>query len=273
MISCVILTKNEEKNIEECLGSVAWCDEIIIVDDESEDKTIGVIRGIGEIGGKTKVFSRKLNGDFAGQRNFGMEKASGEWVLFVDSDERISEELKDEILKHIRQVQCKQVQNDPSASSGPSAFSLRRRDFLFGKWLRFGESGKIRLIRLVKKGAGEWKRAVHEKWETDRQIGELKNPLLHYPHQTIDEFLKEINFYTDLNAKYLYEKISHKRGGLSWLNIIFYPLAKFIKNYFLLLGFLDGVPGFLHATFMSFHSFLTRAKLWQIETDSETSSE
>src|SRR3990167_11562432 len=102
MISAVVLTKNEEKNIERCINSLLWCDEIVIIDDYSEDETINKIKNA-----KVKIFQRKLNGDFAGQRNFGLEKASGEWVLFVDSDEEVSRELREEILeilKHIRQA-------------------------------------------------------------------------------------------------------------------------------------------------------------------------
>lgn len=264
MLSVVILTKNEEKNIEECLKSVAWCDEIIIVDDESEDQTLEKVKNTSQ---KLKVFKRKLNNDFAAQRNYGLQQASGDWVLFVDSDERISEELKDEILKR--------VQNDVKKYDG---FYIKRKDFLFGKWLRFGEAGKIRLIRLVKKGAGKWERAVHEELRVTGEVGELKEPLLHYPHQTIDEFLKKINFYTEINAGIFWNDeltlLASRRSGPSLkkrgfisasLAVIVYPLAKFIKNYFLLLGFLDGVPGFLHATLMSFHSFLTRGKLWQLQ--------
>lgn len=129
---------------------------------------------------------------------------------------------------------------------------------MFGKWLNRGETAGVRLLRLAKKEAGEWQRPVHEVWQIGDKLGELKNPLLHYPHPTAKEFLEEINFYTSLNAQVLY-----KEGmKVAFWQIIAYPVAKFITNYLFKLGFLDGMAGFLMAIFMSFHSFLTRAKLW-----------
>jgi hypothetical protein len=104
-------------------------------------------------------------------------------------------------------------------------------------------------------------KTIHEEWKVAGPIGLLDEPLFHYPHPTISEFLKEINFYTTLKAQELY------REGV-WVGaepIILYPIGKFIKNYILKLGFLDGTPGFMLSMMMSFHSFLTRAKLWTLE--------
>lgn len=241
-ISVVILTKNEEKNIERCLRSVEFCDEIIIVDDGSTDKTREVAAGLG-----AKVFLHPLNDDFSSQRNFGLEEAHGEWVLFVDADERVTSPLA----KEIRGI------GDFGEMGG---FSIKRRDFLFGKWLEHGETGDTKLLRLAKKEAGSWVRPVHEIWQVKGKIGELTNPLLHYPHSTIKEFLEEINFYTDLNAQVFFKK----RIKTSWWQIVGYPWLKFIKNYGMKLGFLDGTEGLIAAILMSFHSFLTRAKLWQL---------
>ena len=165
------------------------------------------------------------------------------------------------------------------AGSGSSAFSLRRKDFLFGRWLEHGETGNIKFIRLVRKDKGRWERRVHERLEirqlADGTLGTLKEPLLHYPHQTVSEFLEKINFYTDLNAAILDSRLRGKTLTLlsrcarndKWrgLSVLIYPLAKFIQNYFLKLGFLDGMAGFLQATLMSFHSFMTRGKLWEME--------
>lgn len=239
MVSAVVLTKNEETNIKDCLETLSWCDEMIIIDDNSTDKTKEIAGKLG-----AKVFEHPLNNDFSAQRNFGLEKAIGEWVLFVDVDERVTPELRKEILQAV--------------AGRHEGYFLKRKDFLFGKWLRFGETASIKLLRLAKREAGRWIRPVHEIWQIKGKVGELKNPLSHYPHQTMKEFLEDVNFYTTLNAKVFY-----KEGvRVSWWQIIAYPVGKFIKNYFLKLGFLDGIVGFLHAIFMSFHSFLTRAKLW-----------
>ena len=129
---------------------------------------------------------------------------------------------------------------------------------MFGKWLKHGETGSVKLLRLARKDEGRWVRPVHEVWQVKGQTLELKNPLLHYPHQTVKELLEEINFYTSLNAQVFYDQGVRARP---W-QIIVYPLGKFIKNYFWKWGFLDGMAGFLSAVFMSFHSFLTRSKLW-----------
>lgn len=251
LISALVLTKNEEKNIEECLKTLGWCDEIIIIDDNSTDKTREIGKSLG-----AKVFIHPLSSDFSRQRNYGLERVAGEWVLFVDADERVTPELVESIKYQVLSIKNTDI----------LAYKIPRKDFLFGKWLRFGETGNIKLLRLAKKGTGRWIRPVHEVWQISGKLGELKNPLLHYPHQTIKEFLENINFYTDLNACVFYDQ------GIKvpFWQILVYPLAKFIKNYFLKLGFFDGTAGLLHATLMSFHSFLTRAKLWLLWQKHET---
>ncbi|OGH23757.1 MAG: hypothetical protein A2958_03330 [Candidatus Levybacteria bacterium RIFCSPLOWO2_01_FULL_38_13] len=244
MISAVILTKNEEKNIEDCIKSVKWCDEIILIDDNSTDKTREIAEELG-----AKVFRRDLNGDFFSQRNFGLEKAKNEWVFFVDADERVTPSLCEEIIG---------LTNNPINQC--SGFYIKRRDFTWGKELKHGETGNIWLLRLARKLQGKWEGKIHEEWKIKGKVGKLENSLYHYPHQTVNEFLTEINFYTNLRAKELFEK--KVRSG--FLEIIIYTKGKFILNYFLKLGFLDGIRGLIYALMMSFHSFLVRGKLWQL---------
>lgn len=244
MVTAIILVKNEEKNIKACLESLRWCNECIVVDDNSQDKTREIAEKMG-----AKVFTHALENDFAGQRNFGLTKATNEWVLFIDADEKVSENLATEIM-----YVTSQVLNDTQA------YFLKRIDTLWGKKLLYGETGNIKLLRLAKKGSGEWAGLIHEVWKVKGTTGELKHALFHYPHQTISEFLQEINFYTDIRANELYNKKTLVRG----LDILFYPTGKFFLNFFVKQGFRDGIPGLLSATFMSFHSFLVRGKLWQI---------
>lgn len=248
MISVVILTKNEEKNIEECLKTLKWCDEVVVVDDNSEDKTVEIARKMG-----ATVFSRALEGDFSAQRNFTLRQAQGDWILFIDADEQVSAALRAEIKKQIVNKQSLLLRN-----SKYSGFYLRREDKIWGTTLKHGETAGVRLIRLGRKGAGKWARPIHETWDIKGEIGELKSPLLHLPHQTISEFLEEINFYSTIRARQLYNE--NKKTNL--FEILAYPKGKFLKNYFLKLGFLDGMPGFIVALLMSFHSFLVRAKLY-----------
>ncbi len=245
MISAVVLTKNEEKNIVDCLELLLFCDEIIVVDDNSSDRTLELIERFDE---KVKVFKRDLGGDFSAQRKFGVEKTNNDWVLFVDADERINADLATEIRENM------------SKSAEFGGFLIPRVDFMWGRALKHGESGNIKLLRLFNKKRGDLKGKVHETWETKSKVGVLINPIQHYPHPTISQFLKEINFYTDLRAAELY------REGIKvgFVSVIIYTKGKFIVNYFLKLGFLDGIPGLIHATLMAFHSFLVRGKLWQL---------
>ena len=246
-ISVVVLTKNEEENIKECLKSVRQlADEIIVIDDHSQDQTREIAKENG-----AKVFIRSLSNDFSNQRNFGLKKAKGDWILFVDADERVTKSLAVEIKSWIGEV-------GPGSDLSYDGFNVRRKDFVFGKWLKNGESGKIKLLRLGKKSAGLWKKPVHEVWDIGGVIKEFDSPLLHYPHPTVSEFLTKINEYSTLRA----QELCKKGKRVNFLEVIGYPLAKFFKNLFWHLGFLDGLPGFLHAIFMSFHSFLVRSKLW-----------
>lgn len=243
MVSVIVLTKNEEKNIEECLKTLKWVDEVIVVDDDSKDRTVEIA---GEMG--ARVFSRALGGDFSVQRNFALRQAQGKWVLFLDADERVSPQLRAEI---------KSVISDQG--SVISGFYLKREDRMWEKALKHGETANVRLLRLGKKGAGEWRRKVDEVWEISGQTAVLKNSLIHYPHQTLAEFLESINFFSTLNARAFYDE-GKRTTFLDW----FKPPAKFIQNFIFRLGFLDGMPGFLVALMMSFHSFLVRAKLYLI---------
>ncbi len=270
MLSVVVFTKNEEKNIGECIKSLLWCDEIIVIDDYSQDRTVEKAKSqIANVKGtsqKLKIFQRQLNNNFSAQRNFGLEKAKGNWVLFVDADERVGRELAEEILLMIRHsgdersgdARIKQRRFWTSQNDEIVGFYMRREDFFLGRWLKHGETARVKLLRLAKKGAGKWEGKVHEEWKIAGKVGILNKPLLHYPHPTIGEFLKEVNTYSSIRAEALYRQ-QEKSGFFS---ILFYPKAKFCQNYFGRLGFLDGMPGLIMALVMSFHSFLVRAKLY-----------
>lgn len=245
MLSGVIIVKNEEKNIVDCIETLKFCQEIIVVDDYSEDRTPEILERLSKVDPRVKVFKRKLDGNFTQQRNFGVEKTTNDWIIFVDSDERISSELATEIKENLSLPDF-------------GGFLIPRIDFMWGKELKHGETGNVKLLRLFNKKQGSLKGKVHEVWETKSKVGSLINPIKHYPHPTISEFLDEINFYTTIRADELYKE----KVRSSLFSIVLYTKGKFIVNYFFKLGFLDGTPGLVHALMMSLHSFLVRGKLW-----------
>lgn len=185
----------------------------------------------------TKIILYKKGGaiiDFASARNQTLKKAKSEWIFFVDTDEKVSKDLENEILKL--------VQDDKI-----DGYFIKRIDYFFGRWLKFGETGNIKLLRLGKKGAGIWRRRVHEFWDI-KNAGKLKNPLFHYPKWSIGK----INQYSDIDAK--------EFSQFRFYDVILKPIGKFILNYFLKLGFLDGLAGYIHAYLMSFQSLVVRVK-------------
>jgi len=241
MISAVVLTHNSERTLERVLGRLSWCSEILVIDDCSMDNSLGIAKKYG-----ARVFVRRLNSDFSAQRNFGLTKAKHEWVLFVDSDEVVSRELCLEIKKAIK-------------ASGNVGFYVKRKDFWMGKWLQGGESGGVWLLRLGRRRAGKWRRRVHETWEIEGRVGKLGNVLLHYPHPGVGSFIKYVNFHSYLHA--LENEKEKKRVGT--VKVIFYPIGKFVYNFWLRRGFRDGTHGFVAAVIMSLHSFLAWGKYYQ----------
>src|SRR3989344_5252302 len=209
MISAVVLTKNEEN---------------IIVDDNSNDRTLELLSNF-----KVKLYKRSLNDNFSIQRNFGLENATGDWVLFIDADERVTPLLKKEILYKTE------------ANGEVSGFYFRRKDYFIGKPLNHGETASIKLLRLVKKRKGIWQGRVHEVINVLGKTESMENPIIHYPHKTLSEFLSEISSYSTLRAKELFE--SGKKTN--FLSIILYPKAKFLLNFFIKKGFMDGIYGFI----------------------------
>ena len=184
-LSAVILTRNEERNISRCLESVDFADETIVIDDNSTDSTTNIAEDLG-----AKVYTRSLNKNWGEQRNYGLEKAKGKWVLFLDADEQITKRLKTEIIQL--------VGNPLNKDTG---YYLIRTDNIWGKQLKHGEAGKKKLLRLAKKSGGLWKRNVHEYWAIKGKTRTLKGEINHKPHQSIEEFIRHIDIYSEIHAK------------------------------------------------------------------------
>ena len=246
-LSAIILTHNSEETLARALESISFSDEIIAIDDYSSDSSKEIAKKYGAV-----VKERELEGDFAKQRNFGLEHAKGNWILFLDSDELISEALKAEILKVIAL--------DENGKSHYSAYRFKRRDFFWGKELHYGETLSRRKngkIRLMKKNSGKWSGTVHEEFITTHPVSDFNGFIDHYSHESIATFLEKVNMYSSIRAK----ELKNSSVQFSTLKMIFYPLGKFIYTYVIKLGFLDGAAGFVYSFMMSFHAFLVRAKL------------
>lgn len=248
MLSAVILTRNEEKNISKCIESLKFCDEIIVVDDNSTDKTTQIAQKLG-----AKVITRKLDNNFAAQNNFALKQAKGDWILYIDADERVTNELAEEI-----QQICHPGASAIGSDMQPVAYEIPRKDFFMGKWLSFGETGNVRVTRFVKKGKGEWGRRVHQYLKVNGSIGQLKNPILHYPHKSISEFVKSTNRWSALHSIALEEE---NKPSSIW-KIMLWPPLKFAQNFIARRGIFDGTRGFVHAAMMSMHSFLAWSNLY-----------
>lgn len=242
-LSAVILTKNEEKNIQRAIKSIkiiTVINVITVIDDGSTDKTIEIAKKLGAV-----VISHPLANDYAAQRNFALQNAPTDWILFLDADEEITPEL------------AKEIENLPEDSSY-SAYNFKRIDTFWNTKMLHGEAGNCFVPRLVNKTKGNFVRPVHEEWNGTAPTKNLSGVLDHFPHPTIKEFVEEVNTYSDLNSDYFVK--AGKRTNV--LDILFTPLLKFIYTYFVKFGFLDGVAGFVYSFMMSFHSFLSRAKLY-----------
>jgi glycosyltransferase involved in cell wall biosynthesis len=241
-ISAIILAKNEEKKIEQAVKSLTFCDEILVINDDSTDETKTIAENTG-----AKVFTHSKKNEFSGQRNWAMEQAKNDWVLFIDADEKVSEDLKFEI-KHLK------------LTDGPESYAIPRRDFFWNTELAYGETRKARtkgIVRLVKKGSGVWIGAVHETFVATGESGKLHSFLDHYSHDTLSEFIEDINIYSSIRA----QELALQGKEVSAIELIVFPFGKFVYTYFILGGFLDGAAGFVYSFVMSFHSFLVRAKL------------
>lgn len=251
MITAVVLTKDEEGNIKECLSCLSFCDALLVIDDYSKDRTRILAQKMG-----AKVIKHPLSNDFAAARNFALEKVPEGWVFFVDADERVSRDLANEI-----------IQITSNIMHNFSGMWMRRIDEMWNKKILHGECGTIKLLRLAKKDAGVWAREVHETWKIKGEIYILKNSLMHYPHKTLSEFIADTDRMSTIHAASNQKEGKHS----NIVKIIFWPPFKFIYNYIFKLGFLDGTQGLVIALVMSFHSYLAWSKLWLAQKNSSTS--
>jgi glycosyltransferase involved in cell wall biosynthesis len=242
-VACVVITKNEEANIQDCLMSAQWANELIVVDAESRDKTVELARACG-----AKVSVRPWPG-FGLQKNFGMAQASSDWILILDADERVTEELRGEVKTCLAGW-------GPGA---PVAYRVPRRNFFYGAWVRGGGVYPDYQVRLFRRGIAQYNDvAVHENLIVDGEIGTLAGHLDHYTERRIQDHFKKFGLYTTLAAQ---EKSKTVRT-VGWTDLVFRPLVVWVKTYVLKQGYRDGVRGLIICVFASMYTFVKYAKLW-----------
>jgi glycosyltransferase involved in cell wall biosynthesis len=243
-ISAVVITYNEERRLEDALKSLAGVvSEIVVVDCHSTDETVRIARGFTD-----RVFERAWT-NFADQKNFADEKASHPWILSLDADERLSPELREE-LRGLR-----------STEPDVDAFSIPRRVYYLGRWIRHSGWYPDRKTRLFRKVRARWEgEYVHERLVVEGRTGKLGGAIHHFTYRNIHEHLDRINTFSDLGAQKLYAR--KKKARL--YHLLGLPFFRFMRAYFWKLGFLDGFPGLVISVLTAHAVFVRYAKLREI---------
>lgn len=243
-ISVILITKNEEANIQDCLKSVDWADEIILVDAESTDNTIMIAKLF-----NPKIFVRKWDG-YAAQKAFALSKASNEWVLSIDADERVSPSLKDEILS--------------LKDNDADGYYIRRQNYFLRRHIKSCGWDNDFQLRLFKKSATKLTdRLVHEGFVVNGVTKRLNNRLIHFTFTSIEKTINKINHYSSLKAEELFKKNKRSNG----FTIIAHGLAAFFRFFIVLGGYKEGVHGMIISLFNSFTTFLVYMKLWELRIE------
>ena len=247
-ISLILLTKNEQENLKKWtwIDKLINLNEIIAIDDESTDNTKNILKSFENKKISVKIINKKLDNNFASQRNFAISQASNDWILFLDADEIPSEKL-------INYINNLNLNNN-------HCYSIKRYLVYKNTILYHGISSTDNPIRLFNKNSGKFINQIHEIWSTNDKIIKINFPIFHYSAPDLKTFLNKLNIYSTIRAGELFSQ----KKPVNLFDIILYPKAKFIQYYFWHLGFIDGIPGLIICLSLSFYSFLVRSKLWRL---------
>jgi glycosyltransferase involved in cell wall biosynthesis len=245
-ISVIVLARNEAEVIEDCLKSVKWAEETVLVDTGITDGTLK----IGEKYG-VKVVKADTNGlEFARWRNLGKEKARGDWVFYVDADERVTPQLREEIQKVINKLDF-------------AAYEIPRRNFFLGKEMRYGGAWPDYVKRLYqKKKLKRWVGKLHESPVVEGKIGKLQNPLIHQTHRDLTSMMNKTIAWTAIEADLLYQT---KHPPVVWWRFLRMMADKFFQRMIKQSAWRDGTEGFINAIFETFNTFIIYARLWEMQ--------
>ena len=243
-LSVVVITYNEERNIERCLRSIRWADEIIVVDSFSDDRTVEIAKRFTK-----NIVSHVYDGEVP-QRESGFAIARGEWLFWIDADEEVSTDLKDSMIKTL---------HSPDALDG---YSVPRKMWAFGKWIEHGGWSPDWQFRLVRKNKyiAEYQE-IHGGFSTSGTKGNLSGYLYHYTYNDISEYLRKMNDQTSLHVS---NKLRDDPSiNIHWHNLILNPLSDFIRTFFSKQGYKDGMHGFVLAACSALYNLLVYAKTWE----------
>lgn len=244
MISIIVLTKNEEDRITACLESVKWAEEIIIVDSGSEDKTLEIAKRY-----TNKIIISK-DDNFALKRNKGIERAQGEWVLYIDSDERVLESLKEEIQSLINSTEM-------------SAYAIPRRNIIFGHEVDYGPYKKDWMVRLFRREFFEtWVGKIHESAKFKGKLGYTNNFLLHLTHRDVDQIVLKSLEWSKIDAKIRLAANHPKMTGLRFIRVL---ITEVFNQGIKRGGFFGGTIGVMDSMLQVFSLFITYIRLWQLQ--------
>jgi len=242
-LSIVVPTFNEERNIRACLESVRWADEVVVVDSFSTDRTVEIAREFAD-----RILQHEYINS-ATQKNWAIPQVAHPWVMIVDSDERVTPELRDEILGVLEN------------SGGLDGFRIRRVNHFLGKRVRFGGWQHDAVLRLFRRDLGRYQdREVHADVIVESgRVGWLRGKLLHYTFNSFDQYIRKFNRYTAWASGDRAKRTPRVR----WHHLALRPAWRFFRQYVLQLGFLDGLTGLVICSLSAYSVFLKYAKLWE----------
>lgn len=244
-LSVVIITKNEEKNIKASLESVRWANEIIVLDDYSNDKTVEIAKRYTD-----KIIQRKM--DIEGKhRNYAYSLAKCDWILSLDADERVTLELQNEIIALLK--------NYPEFEG----YTIPRKNYIGNYWMRYGGWYPSAQLKLFKKGSFWYEEVgVHPRAIFDKPWGNLKSALIHYSYEDFSDFLNKLNHQTTLEA----EKWMNDKRKIGLFKAIWRTMDRFFRSYIRKKGYKDGIMGFIASVFAGMYQLLSYAKYWEIKS-------
>lgn len=250
-ISAVVHTYNEEKNIERCLSSLAFVNEIVVIDMGSRDKTCNIAKQF-----KARIYTQPYMGFADPARNFGLEKVSSDWIIVLDADEEIPTSLV-----HYLAAAGK--------NSGIDFYRIPRKNIMFGKWIKHTGWWPDYQIRFFRKGAVSWTVEIHGVPLTrgtgyDIEATESLS-IVHYNYQTIEQFIERLNRYTTISAKELFFSNQH----FSFHDLLEKPSKEFINRFLVWQGFKDGIHGLALSLLQAFSELVVYLKLWELENFKE----